>query len=119
MTLSVLLVEDETMIRMMIADMVEELGHRVAAEAGDIRSATELARTATFDLAILDVNLQGVMSFPVAEILTARQIPFIVASGYGSNVNSDRHGQHLVLQKPFTIDTLHSAIAQTMQAQGR
>jgi CheY-like chemotaxis protein len=119
MSLSVLLIEDEAMIRMMIADMVESLGHRVAAEAGDISQATELARTAVFDLAILDVNLQGAMSFPIAEALTARQIPFIVASGYDSNVTSDRYGQQLVIQKPFTIDTLESAIVQTMQARGR
>ena len=115
MTLSVLLVEDDAMIRMMIADMLEELGHRVAAEASDIRLAIEFARSASLDLAILDVNLQGAMSFPVADVLTARQIPFIVASGYGSNVTSDRYGQRLVLQKPFTIDRLEWAIEQTMQ----
>jgi DNA-binding NtrC family response regulator len=119
MTLSILLVEDEAMIRMMIADMVEELGHRVAAEAGDMRRATELARTASFDLAILDVNLQGAMSHPVAEALTARQIPYIVASGYGSNVTSAQYGQQLVLQKPFTIDALESAIHRTMQREGK
>ena len=119
MTLSVLLIEDEAMIRMMIADMVESLGHRVAAEAGDIRQATELAQSAAFDLAIIDVNLHGAMSFPIAEVLTARRVPFIVASGYGSNVTSDRYGQHVVIQKPFTIDRLESAIEQAIHAQGR
>ena len=119
MTLSILLIEDEAMIRMMIADMVDELGYRVAAEAGDMQQATELARSAAFDLAILDVNLHGTMSFAVAEALTARQIPFIVASGYGSNVTSDRYGQQLVLQKPFTIDRLEAAIYQTMQREGK
>src|ERR1700722_9977816 len=61
-TIRVLLVEDEIMIRMMVADMVEELGHVVAAEAGDAGRAAELAQTGLFDLAILDVNLNGTVS---------------------------------------------------------
>ena len=56
---SVLLVEDEVLIRMMIADMIEELGHVVVAEAGNIQSALDLAKTADFQLAILDVNVAG------------------------------------------------------------
>jgi hypothetical protein len=63
-TIRVLLVEDEIMIRMMVADMVEELGHAVTAEAGYVGHATELAQTGLFDLAILDVNLNSKLSFP-------------------------------------------------------
>ena len=54
---SVFLVEDEVMIRMMVADMLEELGYRVSAEAGEINEAIKLAQTAEFDIAILDVNV--------------------------------------------------------------
>jgi CheY-like chemotaxis protein len=79
MPLRVLLVEDEVMIRMMVADMVEELGHAVAAEAGDVGRAAALAQTGLFDLAILDVNLNGKMSFPVADIIVQRRIPLIFA----------------------------------------
>src|SRR5258708_2594499 len=81
-TLRMLLVEDEIMIRMMVADMVEQLGHAVAAEAGDVGRAAELAQTGLFDLAILDVNLNGKISFPVAYIIMRRRIPLIFASGY-------------------------------------
>ena len=81
-TIRVLLVEDEIMIRMMVSDMVEELGHAVAAEAGDVGSAAELAQTGLFDLAILDVNLNGKVSFPVADIIMKRRIPLIFASGF-------------------------------------
>ena len=56
---AVFLVEDEALIRMMIADMVEELGHRVVAEAGSIQAAEPLARTTVFDLGILDINIGG------------------------------------------------------------
>ena len=113
--LSIFLVEDEAMIRMMVADMVETLGHRVAAEAGEIGQATELARSAKFDLAILDMNLRGTLSFAVAEVLAAREIPFIFASGYDSNVAFDRFGERLVLQKPFTMERLEAAIIGAMQ----
>ena len=77
----VFLVEDEALIRMMIADMVEELGHRVVAEAGNIQDAEPLAQSAQFDLAILDINLAGENIFPIAQILERRRMPFLFASG--------------------------------------
>src|SRR6202050_4401637 len=82
---SVFLVEDEVMIRMMVADMLEELGYRVAAEAGEINEAIKLAQTAEFDIAILDVNVNGKVISPVAELIAARNRPFIFATGYGSS----------------------------------
>ncbi|WP_441235779.1 response regulator [Bradyrhizobium sp. 930_D9_N1_4] len=119
MTLSILLVEDEAMIRMMVADMVETLGHEIAAEAGHIDQAMELARSAAYDFAILDMNLNGAMSFPVADTIAARQIPFIFASGYDSARNANQHQQQLVLQKPFTIDGLESAIERALHTEPR
>jgi DNA-binding response OmpR family regulator len=56
---TIFLVEDETLIRMMIAEMVEEMGHVVVAEAGNIADALRLANTADFGIAILDVNVGG------------------------------------------------------------
>jgi DNA-binding NtrC family response regulator len=114
-TLSILLVEDEAMIRMMVADMVETLGHRVAAEAGSMDKAMELARSATFDFAIIDMNLNGAMSFPLADAIKARNIPFIFASGYDSTRAAGQHRQATVLQKPFTIERLEAAIDQALQ----
>jgi DNA-binding response OmpR family regulator len=109
-TIRVLLVEDEIMIRMMVADMVEQLGHAVAGEAGDVGRAAELARTGLFDLAILDVNLNGKVSFPVAGIIMERRIPLIFASGYAAyNFPAALHSTPK-LQKPFVIETLAKAI---------
>jgi CheY-like chemotaxis protein len=82
---SVFLVEDEVMIRMMVADMLEELGHSVAAEAGEIGEAVRLVQSTEFDIAILDVNVNGKVITPVAELITARNRPFIFATGYGSS----------------------------------
>jgi CheY-like chemotaxis protein len=61
------LVEDESIIRIMVADMLEELGYRVAAEAGEITQALALAATTDFDFAILDVNINGQAVLPVAD----------------------------------------------------
>jgi len=106
----VLLVEDEIMIRMMVADMIEELGHEVAAEAGDVDRAAQLAQTGLFDLAILDVNLNGKMSFPAADIIMRRRIPLIFASGYALENFPAAFGSAPKLQKPFQIATLAKAI---------
>jgi len=103
---SVFLVEDEVMIRMMVADMLEELGYRVSAEAGEINEAIRLAQTAEFDLAILDVNVNGKVISPVAELIKARNRPFIFATGYGSSGLPEEYRDRPALQKPFQLETL-------------
>jgi CheY-like chemotaxis protein len=107
---SVLLVEDEVMIRMMVADMLEELGLSVAAEAGDIEDAIKLAESAHFDIAILDVNVKGKFIWPVAELIKARRLPFIFATGYGASGVPKEHSDRPVLQKPFQLQVLANAI---------
>jgi len=107
---SVFLVEDEAMIRMMVCDMLEELGHRVAAEAGEISEAMKLALSAEFDVAILDVNVNGKVISPVAELIKARNRPFIFATGYGSSGLPDEYRDRVALQKPFQLEALAQAI---------
>ncbi|WP_371261256.1 hypothetical protein [Bradyrhizobium sp. th.b2] len=78
------MVEDnEALIRMMIVEMLEDLGHHVVAEAGDIVTAEPLARTSAFDLAVFDINVAGFNISPIAEIVAARNLPFVFVSGYG------------------------------------
>jgi CheY-like chemotaxis protein len=103
---SVFLVEDEVMIRMMVADMLEELGYRVAAEAGEIAEAIRLAQSTEFDIAILDVNVNGKVISPVAEVIHARNRPFIFATGYGSSGLPEEFRDRPALQKPFQLETL-------------
>jgi CheY-like chemotaxis protein len=103
---SVFLVEDEVMIRMMVADMLEELGYSVAAEAGEINEAIRLAQSAQFDLAILDVNVNGKVISPVAELIDSRNIPFVFATGYGSSGLPEEYRDRPALQKPFQVETL-------------
>jgi DNA-binding response OmpR family regulator len=107
---SVFLVEDEVMIRMMVADMLAELGYSIAAEAGDINEAIRLAQSADFDFAILDVNVNGKVISPVADLIAARDRPFIFATGYGSSGLPAEYRDRPALQKPFQIETLARAI---------
>ena len=112
---SVFLVEDEVMIRMMVADMLEELGYNVAAEAGEIGDALKLAQSVEFDLAILDVNVNGKVISPVADVIAARNRPFIFATGYGSSGLPAEYRDRPALQKPFQIETLCRAIEHALR----
>lgn len=107
---SILLVEDEALIRMMIAGMVEELGHTVVGEAANIPDALRLAQTADFDLAILDINVGGSRIDSVAAIIHSRGLPFIFASGYGAVGAPEAFRERTVLQKPFLMERLDAAI---------
>ena len=107
---AVFLVEDEVMIRMMVADMLGELGYSVAAEAGDINEAMRLAQSTEFDLAILDVNVNGKVISPVAELIKAKNRPFIFATGYGSQGLPEEYRDRPALQKPFQLETLAKMI---------
>ncbi len=112
---SVLLVEDEVMIRMMVADMLEELGYSVAAEAGDVAEALQLAETTEFDIAILDVNVNGKVISPVAEVVARRGRPFIFATGYGAQGLPEEFRDRPTLQKPFQMETLAQVLASALK----
>lgn len=114
-SLSVLLVEDEVLIRMALSDMLDELGHRVAGEAGDIESASSFAMTAEYDLAILDINLHGRYVDPVADLIALRRKPFMFASGYGAEVLPSLLRRHPLLRKPIALDELRLTIDRIFQ----
>jgi DNA-binding response OmpR family regulator len=112
---SVLLVEDEVMIRMMVADMLQEMGYVIAGEAGDIDEAVRLVQTTDFDIAILDVNVNGKVISPVAEAVQLRGRPFVFATGYGSQGLPAKFRDRPTLQKPFQMETLARAIEATLK----
>ena len=106
----VLVVEDESMIRMLLEGMLADLGHIVAAEAGAIEEALTLARQADFDVAVLDVNLNNSPITPVVEALIERGLPFVFASGYGERGVPEAYRHSPTLQKPFQVEALAQAI---------
>jgi CheY-like chemotaxis protein len=106
----VLVVEDEMMIRMLLEGMLEDLGHTIAGQAGTIEEALALAKQAEFDVALLDVNLNGKPITPVVEILIERGLPFVFASGYGRRGVPEAYPETATLQKPFQIEALARAL---------
>lgn len=106
-----LIVEDEPLVAMMLEEMLLELGHSVFGLASDVGEAMRLAVTGRFDIAILDVNVRGKESFPVADILIERGLPVIFATGYGRNGCHERFANFPVLTKPYLIEELASAIS--------
>ncbi len=115
---SVLVVEDEVMIRMMVTDMLVDLGHSIAAEAGEIDEALRLAESADFNLAILDVNVNGKTIEPVAKAVERRKVPLLFSTGYSVDALPESFRGRPSLQKPFRIDTLQSAIDEALKAAG-
>jgi CheY-like chemotaxis protein len=105
-----LVVEDEVLLAMMIEDMLGDLGHDVTARAARLSTAVEAARTAEIDFAMLDINLNGQTSFPAADVLAARGVPFVFATGYGARILVPPYLDRPVLQKPFSLDELRRAL---------
>ena len=105
-----LIVEDEVLVAMLLEELLERMGYEVAAVSSHLEEALELARTLDVDLAMLDVNLNGKESFPVAEVLRGRGIPFIFATGYGDSALEGGYAKEFVVEKPFNREDLRRAL---------
>jgi CheY-like chemotaxis protein len=112
----VLVVEDEYLIRMLLEDMLEEIGYDMAAGVGTLAEASEVAANGDFHAAILDVNLDGEEIYPVADILAQRGLPYLFVTGYGERNLPDPHGDRPALQKPFQAEQLKAALADLLAA---
>jgi DNA-binding NtrC family response regulator len=106
----VIIVDDEMMITMLLEEMLVTLGHTVVGIAGRLDSALDLARSAEADIAILDVNLNGEVSFPVAKVLAERGLPFMFATGYGALGLEAPFQNAVTLKKPFELKDLSQAL---------
>jgi CheY-like chemotaxis protein len=112
----VLVVEDEYLIRMLLEDMLTDLGYAVAAAVGSIAEAREHATSAEFSVAVLDVNLDGQEIYPVADILAGRGLPFVFVTGYGEHSLPDRYRDRPALQKPFQVEQLEATLSVLLAA---
>ena len=115
----ILIVEDEPILAMLIEDMVVELGYAPIGPAMTVEAALALAASENLDGAILDMNLGGLPSRPIAESLKARDIPFIFATGYSSAqasaLTAGAIGETMVLRKPFSTQALSAALSQMVK----
>jgi PAS domain S-box-containing protein len=102
----VMVVEDETFVAMVLMEQLKEMGLSVIGPFTNIAEATTAIGTNEIDAAILDVNLGGKFVYPVAELLAARQIPFVFITGYGQESIERRFGDTLVIEKPVELEVL-------------
>jgi DNA-binding response OmpR family regulator len=111
--LSLLIVEDDAMVLRLLRAGAEAAGCVVAATASAVDEALSLidAPSRVFDAALLDVNLRGVPSDPVAERLRARGVPYVVVTGYSAEHASVLAADAPVLRKPFRM----KALAETLK----
>ena len=107
----VLVVEDEVIVGMLVEDMLQELGYEVVGLSTHLEQAVELARRSDLDFAMLDLNLNGQMSYPVADVLRERGLPFIFATGYGAKILVPPYVGTPTLQKPFHLEELKRMLA--------
>jgi CheY-like chemotaxis protein len=107
----ILIVEDEPLILMMLEDFLDALDRQLAGSADNVAAALACIQGGGVDAAILDVNLRaGEQSWPVADALAERDIPFVLATGGAGDTIADRHRDRPVLSKPFTMDGVQKAL---------
>ena len=106
-----LVVEDEYLIRMLLEDMLDDLGYGIAAAVGTLSEARQIAADGDFSAAILDVNLDGQEIYPVADILAKRGLPFVFVTGYCERSLPEPYRGRPALQKPFQAEQLKTTLA--------
>jgi CheY-like chemotaxis protein len=112
----VFVVEDESMVAMLVQDLLADIGCEVVGLAYRYPDALAKAKSLSFDIAVLDVNLNGQHTFPIAEVLTKRGLPFVFATGYGAATVPQSLQTAPVLQKPFQQHDLERALRAALAA---
>src|SRR5918993_680974 len=107
---TILIVEDEPLIAMMLEDFLESMGHTIRGTCDTVSDALAEAERGGFDLAILDVNLKGESVWPVAAALRAKGIPFVLASGGHVEPPPAEFAATPMIEKPYTIDRVSPII---------
>lgn len=110
----VLVVEDEVMVAWLLEDLLADLGYAIVGPAARVNQALAMIETEPIDVAVLDVNLNGEMSYPVADALAARGVPFVFVTGYDKNRMLNGYRRFSILQKPFHRSELSDTLAKLL-----
>ena len=112
----VLVLEDETLVSMMVEDMLLDLGCQIVGPFARLDQAiTFVSGTDEIDLALLDVNLAGERSFPVAELLRERGTPFVFTTGYDESGMPDQWRGRPSLRKPFMMHEMATILRKALE----
>ncbi len=111
--LQVFVVEDETLVSMMLEDMLAEFGCIIAGVSASVSDAlSKVQATPNIDAAILDVNIGGEMIFPVADLLVERKVPFVFSTAYGRPELVRQYPGSKLLNKPYAPEALAGVLAE-------
>ncbi|MFN3945507.1 MAG: response regulator [Allosphingosinicella sp.] len=112
---SILIIEDEPLIAMMLEDFLDSLGHKVVGTCESVEEALARVEEGGFEVAIVDVHLKdGKNVWPVADRLADSGTPFILATGGHVEPPPARHAGVPVLNKPYTIDAIEPALDEAL-----
>jgi DNA-binding response OmpR family regulator len=107
----VLIVEDEFLVASLIEDMLVLAGCVVFGPISRLAPAIDAANNEACDVAVLDINLAGQWSYPVAEALSRRNVPFVFVTGYGPNAMPAQFASRPRVHKPFKMNELLTVLA--------
>jgi DNA-binding response OmpR family regulator len=107
----VLVVEDEFLLGLSLLEDLAEAGADVVGPISTLDEALEVVMSEAFDLALLDINIRGEMSFPIADALLARNVPLIFLTGYDADVIPERLRRWPRIGKPYDPRELASTLA--------
>lgn len=111
----ILVVEDEYLIAITLSDQLEGVGSIVVGPVPSVERAIKAIESEPeIDAAILDINLGGVMAYPIADALLARNIPFVFTSGYEDDVLRTRYPQVRNCLKPYLFPEMEKALANAL-----
>ena len=115
----ILIVDDEPLITMMVEEWLGELACETVGPAHSVSRALELIGSGQLDAAILDVSLGSEKSYPIADALRARKIPFALATGHSAEDVENRFNDVPILTKPFDFDAVRSIIGSLTKRDAR
>ncbi len=107
------------MVSWVLEDMLAELGFKVVGPAARVSQALAIVDTEVIDLAILDINLNGQKSYPVADALVAHGVPFVFSTGYNRDGISASYNAYAMLQKPYSKADLSAALERLIRVKQR
>ncbi len=107
----VLVVEDEYLVASLIGDMLQLAGCVVCGPVPRLAQALDAASNEACDVAVLDINLAGQWSYPVAEILARRNVPFVFVTGYNANAMPAEFARRPRVNKPFKMSELLTVLS--------
>jgi len=110
----ILVIEDDYLVAIVLGDLLEEAGAQVIGPIGNVDEAITFIEdnSTAFDSAVLDVNLHGRRSYPIADALVSHHIDFVFTTGYGAEAIDEAYRRYPRCEKPISQEKLIAALTE-------